>query len=265
MESNEQSSIGLSGREGSLSSSLPCIKNSAESTGSSNQPTLQNPSGSMNLLNFDNDLPRKRVIVDPHFQDEVMNWSNPPIKNVMVLIDSNDPNPSSLQIQGSAKTSKFEFVDNLPGSLQTFVESSTNPTKKHIRSLLDSANSMTASNKSNNKKPKQLNLQTPRRSLRLMNFIGDHLPRLNIPVGPCFQADVPEWIDPPKRETLYNEDSSWLGTRIWPMEGRSTESELVGKGRSDTCSCASPGSADCIKCHINEERLRLQFEWVLLS
>ncbi|XP_059428684.1 AT-rich interactive domain-containing protein 2-like [Corylus avellana] len=94
---------------------------------------------------------------------------------------------------------------------------------------------------------------------------GDHFCRPVIPIGPKFQAEIPEWTCLEKRKNLYggdddSENLKWLGTRIWPMEGRNTETTVkaVGKGRHDACSCVSPGSADCVKRHVLKERLRLQ-------
>ncbi|XP_016453441.1 AT-rich interactive domain-containing protein 1-like [Nicotiana tabacum] len=85
-----------------------------------------------------------------------------------------------------------------------------------------------------------------------------------IPVGPQFQADIPEWI-----ETIYESDSKWLGTRIWPLgkRGKTTilserdkKRDPIGKGRQDICSCQSPGSYDCVKFHLLEKRKKIEIE-----
>ncbi|CAN4115908.1 unnamed protein product [Withania somnifera] len=110
-------------------------------------------------------------------------------------------------------------------------------------------------------------LQLPRQSSRLLNFIGDHLQRVVIPVGPRFQADVPDWTVPADKDnTNYkasnSENSRWLGTRVWPIKivNIKVSSRAIGKGRPHSCSCRSPGAAVCIKRHISEERLILQRE-----
>ncbi|KAH7553803.1 hypothetical protein ACOSP7_029335 [Xanthoceras sorbifolium] len=93
----------------------------------------------------------------------------------------------------------------------------------------------------------------------------DDLPRPVIPVGPKFQAEVPEWTGPVKKEKLYgcdgdSESLKWLGTKIWPIgkRSRNRDMKVIGKGRPESCSCVSPGYADCIKRHIHSARLALQ-------
>lgn len=96
---------------------------------------------------------------------------------------------------------------------------------------------------------------------------GGQLPRPVIPIGSKFQAEIPEWTGLVNRKYVYGgaDDSKnlkWLGTRIWPMKGRSVETSVtaIGKGRLDSCSCVSPGSIDCIRSHILTKRLLLQFD-----
>ncbi|KAK4396147.1 AT-rich interactive domain-containing protein 1 [Sesamum angolense] len=109
-------------------------------------------------------------------------------------------------------------------------------------------------------------LQPPRRSIRLLNFIGDHLQRKTIPVGPHFQADVPEWSGPVNWSVLIaayksdSDNSKWLGSRVWPIEigNMKTTGRTIGKGRPNSCCCVSPGFSDCTIRHIVEERLLLQ-------
>ncbi|KAK6943081.1 hypothetical protein RJ641_028458 [Dillenia turbinata] len=132
--------------------------------------------------------------------------------------------------------------------------------------LQDSDVSISSSNSSNlDEKLAPVNIQRPQRSNRLLNFIGDSLPRIIIPVGPRFQAEIPEWTDPPNLDHLYGDEGNsqnlrWLGTQMWPMKGIHADSSGtgVGKGRPESCSCASPGSTSCVKHHINERRRLLQ-------
>ncbi|KAF9603140.1 hypothetical protein IFM89_033976 [Coptis chinensis] len=101
-----------------------------------------------------------------------------------------------------------------------------------------------------------------RRSVRLMNFIGDHLERQPIPVGDHFQANIPECIGPPGEDYILS-SSKWLGEKIWPIEGGKIviDTKFIGKGRSDSiCYCEFPDSLECIKSHIFEERLRIRSE-----
>lgn len=81
-----------------------------------------------------------------------------------------------------------------------------------------------------------------------------------IPVGPQFQAEIPEW-----RHEKCESDSKWLGTRIWPLDKQEQnrmliERDPIGKGRQDTCGCQHPGSYDCIKFHLAEKRKKVTLE-----
>ncbi|XP_021720737.1 AT-rich interactive domain-containing protein 2-like [Chenopodium quinoa] len=110
-------------------------------------------------------------------------------------------------------------------------------------------------------KPKKRNLQSPQKSADWLEYINDCLPALVIPVGPRFQADVPEWTSASNHmhENGDLDTSRWLGTRIWAFQNDSTDSGgKIGKGRPDSCSCSSPGSSQCAKQHISEARARLQ-------
>ncbi|XP_071687510.1 AT-rich interactive domain-containing protein 1-like [Rutidosis leptorrhynchoides] len=97
------------------------------------------------------------------------------------------------------------------------------------------------------------------------NYINDDNLKLAIPIGPRFQADVPEWRGPPQKsypKVAFTEtdSSKWLGTVIWSMKDPTQESEtgVIGKGRSDTCDCAAPGSILCVKRHIVNKSAHLQ-------
>lgn len=80
-------------------------------------------------------------------------------------------------------------------------------------------------------------------------------PRPVIPIGPSFQAKVPGWIGPNRKNNIHDGDVDdletlkWLGTQIWPSStvGKSIKPPVkaVGKGRHELCSCASPGSLSC--------------------
>lgn len=93
-------------------------------------------------------------------------------------------------------------------------------------------------------------------------------PRLVIPIGPSFQAKVPGWIGPNRKNNIHDGDVDdletlkWLGTQIWPNStaGKSINppAKAVGKGRHELCSCASPGSLSCNRRHVLESRLLLK-------
>ncbi|CAN4111567.1 unnamed protein product [Withania somnifera] len=60
-------------------------------------------------------------------------------------------------------------------------------------------------------------------------------------IGSEFQADIPEW-----KNDIYESDSKWLGSRIWPLDKNEqtrilTERDPTGKGREDICGCEYPG------------------------
>ncbi|KAK4720029.1 hypothetical protein R3W88_018367 [Solanum pinnatisectum] len=113
--------------------------------------------------------------------------------------------------------------------------------------------------------------------------------KLVIPVGPRFQAVIPDWANSPNKGTPVvaadvalrasipsmeemvckykkeeSDTSKWLGTLVWPtddnLENKEVNEALVGKGRNEHCSCRSPGSFECVKRHIKEESMKLKSE-----
>lgn len=220
-------------------SSISCSLNSADSIGSDNQCIAHNSRSLGSLLTFEDNFRGKHVST-----------------NLPVLDNSTDS--SSLKRDSSPLMVSDESIY---GSNPVSTENLT----IHDASLLDFDDSVYSSNSSNLEEPKQTDHQTPRRSIRLLKFIGDYLPRMAIPVGPFFQANVPDWTGPSDQGNLCGRDgdsesSRWLGTQIWPVRGESTETspKTIGKGRPDSCFCASPGSADCVKLHVHEKSLLLQ-------
>ncbi|RZC51577.1 hypothetical protein C5167_020000 [Papaver somniferum] len=127
---------------------------------------------------------------------------------------------------------------------------------------VDSVDNLSVSSENSQEKHK-----TARRSPRLHNFIGDDLPRIEVKIGKRHQADIPDWIGPRKSDNSSTDgqsdsfDSRYMGTKIWPIEGKSTETnkeERIGKGRSNSCSCYSKGCGGCIKLHVFKKGLQLQ-------
>lgn len=113
-------------------------------------------------------------------------------------------------------------------------------------------------------KPKQLEPQALEKPLptKWVDYIRDDRLRLAIPVGPHFQADIPHCTGPPHSSYSESSTSRWLGTQIWPIKDTSpdTKAGLIGKGRPDFCQCLSPGSIECVKSHVKEKRIQLQFD-----
>ncbi|GMH12241.1 hypothetical protein Nepgr_014082 [Nepenthes gracilis] len=113
-------------------------------------------------------------------------------------------------------------------------------------------------------KPRKQNCCSRRKLVDWLEHLNDCEPSLVVPVGPRFQADVPDWKGPcneefGRRGGANLDDSRWLGTQTWPIKGSCVGAKggKIGKGRSDSCSCTSLGSSDCIKRHVAEERKRL--------
>ncbi|KAG5538351.1 hypothetical protein RHGRI_019064 [Rhododendron griersonianum] len=94
----------------------------------------------------------------------------------------------------------------------------------------------------------------------IFTFLNDNQNRKRVPVGPFFQANVPEWTG----ETCES-DSRWLGSRVWPVESGGPskyiiERDRTGKGRQESCGCENPGSIECVRFHVSEKRVRVKLE-----
>lgn len=94
------------------------------------------------------------------------------------------------------------------------------------------------------------------KSVDRFDYINNENLKMAIPIGPRFQADVSEWSGPPHKTIPTS--SKWLGTVIWPTE--TEDADIIGKGRPDTCNCASRGSIMCVKRHITQKSTELQKE-----
>ncbi|CAN4098769.1 unnamed protein product [Withania somnifera] len=111
---------------------------------------------------------------------------------------------------------------------------------------------------------------TSEKKIEWTDFIYEDREKLVIPVGPRFQVDVPDWADSQKEEMVrkYKEKEfdalKWLGTLVWPtdnnLENKEANEQLIGKGRKEHCSCEFPGSVECVKSHVKEERMKLASE-----
>ncbi|KAI3713419.1 hypothetical protein L1987_71996 [Smallanthus sonchifolius] len=71
-------------------------------------------------------------------------------------------------------------------------------------------------------------------------------------------AEVPEWTG-----FVSESDPKWLGTRMWPPpEDKYGKHEadrvVIGKGRQSSCTCLIPGSTECVRFHIAENRTKVK-------
>lgn len=209
----------------SYAASTSCVLKSTDNAESLGQKITMGLCDSTSLSTFEDDFQ------DNLFLDDAMDW-NLSAKNLMTFVDSSESTNDSTQL--SPKNLRCHALDSFDGTQISG--------KKH-------------------------HLQSARLSTKILNFIGDISQRSVIPVGSRFQADVPEWsLDSLNKAGHNGEDghcnnSRWLGTQIWPSQCRmETSTRVVGEGRSDSCCCASPGSSECIRRHILEERLVLQWD-----
>lgn len=213
-------------------SSASCFLSSVESAESCDQKILLESHSSNSILTFEDDFLEKQIYSESRIMDEPINCSSP-CKDVFRLVDSDE----------SVNCSNPASPENLTSLEAPLLNMDDIGHRSNLR-VLDA--------------PNQKHLQPPRRSIRLLNFIGDNLQRMVVPVGARFQADVPDWTGPCNYEDD-SESSRWLGTRIWPIEGRESKitTRVVGKGRPESCSCSAPASIECVRRHILEERLLL--------
>jgi hypothetical protein len=88
--------------------------------------------------------------------------------------------------------------------------------------------------------------------------------RNEIPIGPEYQAEVPQWTGECPVSYGDQDTVKWLGTKVWPPENVDRKelffSDSTGKGRNVVCSCKFPGSVECVRFHVAERRLQLKHE-----
>lgn len=237
-KSNQKSASKLSRRHFSHASSISCLLDSVNSAKGSDQKVFLSSHSACSSLTFADNI-QEQLPSEFSVHNDATDYGP---KGFSSLVDSDE------SVNGSDLLSR----DN------------RTPSVASLATLYDAVhNSSLISVKGSRSRP----LQPPRQSSRLLNFIGDHLQRFVIPVGPRFQADVPDWTVPADKdnndyEASNSENSRWLGTRVWPIEigNMIVSSRAIGKGRPHSCSCRSPGTAVCVKRHISEERLILQRE-----
>ncbi|PWA85835.1 homeodomain-like protein [Artemisia annua] len=85
------------------------------------------------------------------------------------------------------------------------------------------------------------------------SYLLEHSPLKQVPVGPEYQAEIPEWRG-------YDEDGiKFMGSCVIPIPQDLTlhDSDTVRSGRTD-CYCNDPGSLECVQQHIQEARETLK-------
>ncbi|XP_059305427.1 uncharacterized protein LOC132057012 [Lycium ferocissimum] len=228
-KSNQKSKSKLSRGHFSHASGISCSLNSINSAESSDREVFLSSDSACSLLTFV-DNTQEQLPSELSLHNDAIDFGP---KGFSSIVDSDE------SVTGSDLLSH----DNRTASVASLL---TLDDAAHNSSLL--------SVKGSRSRP----LQPPRQSPRLLNFIGDHLQRFVIPVGPRFQADIPDWTVPADKDD--SENSRWLGTQVWPIETGNMEvsSRAIGKGRLHSCSCRSPGTTVCVKRHVSEERRILQ-------
>jgi len=85
-----------------------------------------------------------------------------------------------------------------------------------------------------------------------------------IPVGPDYQAEVPQWTGEVSVNYDDPETLKWLGTKVWPPVNENSKALVcrvpIGKGREVVCGCNHPGSVECVRFHVAEQRFKLKRE-----
>ncbi|KAF9598500.1 hypothetical protein IFM89_028032 [Coptis chinensis] len=191
------------------------------------------------------------------FPPEAWEWSGALGKEVLLSDDTiSDSNLSS------PRKPFFQAPKQGPIKL---LKSGNNDPRKQVR-ISPCKEFPHGSNLLSSKKSKKC--KRPQRVVKSFDFMSDYVPRMAIPVGPRFQADIPDCIGIASRASSsdgnanVNSSAKRLGTLVWPIEDRDAEfsGELIGKGRPSTCLCQSPGSPGCVKLHVSDERVRLKFD-----
>ncbi|XP_047306701.1 AT-rich interactive domain-containing protein 2-like [Impatiens glandulifera] len=103
------------------------------------------------------------------------------------------------------------------------------------------------------RKRKRKDIKDEKDPISIDEFFGDDLHRMDVPIGPFFQAEVPEWTG-----IITESDSKWLGITMWLPENG--DDSLIDKGMDDSCRCEHSGSVSCTRFHIADKRIKLKLE-----
>lgn len=152
-------------------------------------------------------------------------------------------------------TERLRFSERLPASVESHLHCDCNlsPASENKSAAPQKT---VCQNGSKEEAPETLDLQSSNAALGPSGFES---PTKQVFVGPFFQAKVPEWTG-----EVSESDTRWLGICTWPLKHGDkkfyTETDLIGKGRPESCNCLFPGSVPCVRFHIAEKRMKLKLE-----
>ncbi|KAI3941987.1 hypothetical protein MKW92_007022 [Papaver armeniacum] len=225
------------------------------------KPNIQNTLRVNQSLKEINNLPLKRVCMPEakitNKKDSPLSGSDDSVDNLSVSSENSQEKHKTARRTPRLQNQSLTEGNSLP--LKRVCTPEAKITTKKGAPLSDSVDNLSVSSENSEEKHK-----TARRSPRLQNFIGDDLPRIEVKIGKHHQAEIPDWIGPRRSDNSLTDgqsDSRYMGTKIWPIEGKSTETnkeEGIGKGRSNSCSCYSKGCGGCTKLHVFKKGLQLQ-------
>ncbi|KAI3877749.1 hypothetical protein MKW98_020230 [Papaver atlanticum] len=228
------------------------------------KPNIQNTLRVNQPLKEINNLPLKRVCMPEakitNKKDSPLSGSDDSVDNLSVSSENSQEKHKTARRAPRLQNQSLTESNSLPLKRVCTPEAKIT-TKKDapLSDSVDSVDNLSVSSENSEEKHK-----TARRSPRLQNFIGDDLPRIEVKIGKRHQAEIPDWIGPRRSDNSSTDsqcDSRYMGTKIWPIEGKITEAnkeEGIGKGRSNSCSCYSKGCGGCIKLHVFKKGLQLQ-------
>lgn len=85
-------------------------------------------------------------------------------------------------------------------------------------------------------------------------------PRKRVPLGPDFQAELPDTVFPDTKRVCKSDcevDSlRWLGECVWPKQ----EVECASRATNQECYCEIQDTLECVRLHVKEKREALKVE-----
>ncbi|KAK7251347.1 hypothetical protein RIF29_34453 [Crotalaria pallida] len=152
--------------------------------------------------------------------------------------------------RGHHSTARLRCSGRQPTSVKSRLCSCCNSRSANGNRLTSSVN-MEAEKSPVEEKAAKVELLTPKK-------VEGKFAHRKVSIGPHHQAEVPKWTG-----VVLECDSKWPGTQVWPLEQDSkpeAETDLIGRERELKCSCKIPGSVECNRFHIAENRMELKRE-----